>query len=154
MENLISATVEIALDGKPYKLRYRAWAFICYAEKVGGDLLADLTAVGRQLQQPPDENGVVPISRVMGKLRDVLWAGLTDAHPELTRDQLARMFGVSDLNSLTPAIAQAIGLAMPRQDPARPTLPVIALPAISNGSSDSGQSSETVAVSVPANLPH
>lgn len=117
MENggVLSASVPIELDGRELQLRYRAYAFIRYAEVCGGDLMNDLTAMGTKIQ--PDENGKVNLSELWGIVRDIFWAGLVDAQPDLSRDEVSRMFGLADLmGSVVPAITQAIQKTMPAME--------------------------------------
>jgi hypothetical protein len=123
-ENIISASAEVTLDGKAYVLRYRAYAFIFYAEKTGGDLLADLRDVATglsSLQSAATGGGALSIGPVFAKIRDILWAGLADAQPDLQRDQVARLFGFSDLNELAPLMMAALNLSLPQTVPDRPT---------------------------------
>src|SRR3954470_10315113 len=153
-ENLLSASAEVTLDGKVYVLRYRAYAFIVYAEQCGGDLLFDLRDVAAKLtamQAAVADGGAMGIGPIMAHLRDLLWAGLADVQPELKRDQVSRLFGFADLNKLTPVIIAALNLALPQATPAengRPIGPALILSdSESSDGAGSGQSSATGAAS-------
>jgi len=118
--SLISAAVPISLDGQEYKLRYPALAFIEYAEQTGHDLLADIREIGPALQSMPAAQGA-GLGAIFGKVRDLLWAGLLDAHPEIRREEVARIFTLGDLNRIALAIVEALRLTLPEQTERRPT---------------------------------
>ena len=101
-----------------YELRYHAYAFIQYADAVGGDLLHDLRTLGESLRgfeaaQHDADAPPVALAPLLLKIRDALWAGLIEAHPDVTRDDVARMFGFSDLNAIAPVMMQAITRTLP-----------------------------------------
>jgi hypothetical protein len=148
-ENILPASVPVTLDDQVYTLRYRAYAFIFYAEHCGGDLLADLRDVAEAMQKAQETQGA-GIGTAFGKLRDMLWAGLVDAQPEITRDQVARMFGFSDLQNLMPVMSQALYKGLPQAEPpaaARPMQPEPGHDLESSNGRVSGQPSEILAVS-------
>lgn len=110
-ENLVSAAVTVTLDGRELVLRYKALAFIRYAEETEGDLLADirdLGALGEGIK-----TGGAGAGKLFGKVRDVLWAGLLHVQPDVTRDEAARLFGLDDLPALMPAIVKALTGTLP-----------------------------------------
>jgi hypothetical protein len=123
--NLLDATVPITLDGREFQLRYRALAFIAYAEALKRDLLQDIgeigkefTAIGRMAVSAQAEGGeaeIVPVNLAPAfmRIRDLLWAGLIDVQPEMTRDAVARLFGFSDLNEVATTIMAAMRLTLP-----------------------------------------
>ena len=124
-ENLVNPSVTVQLDGSDYVLRYRAMAFIRYAEECGGDLLHDirgssaaLAEYGR-LMQAGDFAALAPI---LAKVRDILWAGMIDAQPDTERLPLARLFGLSDFPVLVPIIVQAVMASLPKgaENPQKP----------------------------------
>lgn len=125
-ENLVNPSVTVTLDGQDYVLRYRAMAFIQYAAECGGDLLHDIRTMGGaladygRLQQAGDFAALAPI---LIKLRDVLWAGLIDAQPEVDRIQVGRMFGMNDFPALMPQITRAVMAGLPATGSADPTKP-------------------------------
>jgi hypothetical protein len=146
-DNILPASVPVTLDGEAYVLRYRAYAFIFYAEHCGGDLLADLRDVAERMKNNQDGAGM---AGAFGKLRDLLWCGLVDAHPEITRDQAARLFGLGDLPVLLPIMTRALQMGLPEtaEVNGRPILPELPrLDSESNNGGDSGQVCEAVAVS-------
>lgn len=114
--SLVHAAVPISLDGRQFVLRYRALAFIRYAEETGGDLLADIRTLGEigQAMQAagPQATGA---GGMFGKLRDIVWAGLLDQQPETTRDEAARLFGLEDLPALMAAISAALRGTLPAE---------------------------------------
>ena len=121
--SLVHAAVPISLDGRQFVLRYRALAFIRYAEETGGDLLADIRNLG-EIGEAIQAGGQAPSAGggMFGKLRDIVWAGLLDQQPETTRDETARLFGLEDLPELMPAIAAALRGTLPEGTAtARPT---------------------------------
>jgi hypothetical protein len=129
---VLQSSVPITLDGNEYVLRYRAFAFIAYAERTGGDLLSDMQAMGRRLTRPAqiaDGDGgadaPAPVSLELGvtfkTLCDVLWVGLLDAQPDITRDQAQRMFGFEDFRMVAETITRAISSVMPSRVAERPT---------------------------------
>jgi hypothetical protein len=125
-DNILSASVPISLDGQEYELRYHAYAFIEYADKCGGDLLHDLRQLGeglRGLNAGQETDSPVALAPLLVKVRDLLWAGLIEAHPELTRADVGRLFGFADLGALAPVIMQALTRTLPEasKTPARPT---------------------------------
>src|SRR5262245_11874011 len=92
--SISSAAVAVTLDGREYSLRFSALAFIRYAEVLERDLLADIRELGRLVQ---GEDGLIANSgQLFLRLRDVLWAGLLDQQPDMTRDDVARLFGLAD----------------------------------------------------------
>jgi hypothetical protein len=148
-DNILPASVPVTLDGEAYVLRYRAYAFIFYAEHCGGDLLADLRDVAERMKNNEDGAGM---TGAFAKLRDLLWCGLVDAQPAITRDQAARLFGLGDLPALLPIMTRALRMGMPETaEPAvagRPILPEpLRLDSVSSNGGDSGQVSEAIAVS-------
>jgi hypothetical protein len=153
-ENILPASTEITLDGQAYILRYRAYAFIFYAEKTGRDLLADLReAAGEllQLQAAAAGDGKLSLGPVFAKIRDILWAGLADAHPEIQRDQVARLFGVSDLQTVAPLMMAAINQSLPAA-PANPpeAAPIVNhQPSVPTDGPGSGPSAGTAAELAP-----
>ena len=157
MENLVNPSTPIKLDGQDFILRYRAIAFIHYASECKGDLLHDIRRMGAALQ---DYGRVLAagecaaLAPILETMSDVLWAGLIDAQPALTRDDVTRMFGLVDFPELMPVITRAVTIALPSAGsaaPARPTKPArVRSSALSSGK-DSGQSAETLAESVPTN---
>lgn len=147
-DNILPASVPVTLDGEAYVLRYRAYAFIFYAEHCGGDLLADLRDVAERMKNNEDGAGM---TGAFAKLRDLLWCGLVDAHPEITRDQTARLFGLGDLPALLPLMTQALRMGMPETAAAVAARPILPEPprldSESSNGGDSGQVSEAIAVS-------
>lgn len=110
-ENLVNAAVTVTLDGRELVLRYKALAFIRYAEETEGDLLADirdLGALGEGMKA-----GGAGAGKLFAKVRDVLWAGLLHQQPDVTRDEAARLFGLDDLPALMPAIVKALTGTLP-----------------------------------------
>lgn len=116
-DNILSASVPISLDGRELVLRYRAYAFIRYSEATGGDLLHDLRQFAFDRKPDGEESGeqAAALSKPLpwAKLRDIVWAGLIDAQPEITRDEVARMFGISELRAIVPAIVEALQKTAP-----------------------------------------
>lgn len=145
-DNILPASVPVTLDGEAYVLRYRAYAFIFYSEHCGGDLLADLRDVAERMKNNEDGAGM---TGAFTKLRDLLWCGLVDAQPAITRDQAARMFGLGDLPVLLPIMTAALRMGMPETAvDGRPILPEPPrLDSVSSNGGDSGQVSEAIAVS-------
>jgi hypothetical protein len=123
MSAILSASVPITLDGREYTLRYRAHAFILYAEQCGGDLLVDVRRMGEALMAAGAAEGA-GVAAICRTVRDVLWAGLAEAQPEIRRDEVGRLFGVADLAAIMPAVAAAIQKTMPETP--RPPAAVIA----------------------------
>jgi len=115
--NIINASAPVTLMGKQYHLRYLAHAFITYAEECKSDLLRDI----RQFEGMQINSDTFDSAKLFSKTRDVLWAGLIDEQPELTRAQVARLFGFGDLMAVMQAVTEAIWLTVPKAD--RPTLP-------------------------------
>lgn len=119
MSAILSASVPITLDGREYVLRYRAHAFIVYAEVSGRDLLMDIRKMGAGLTNAGAAEGA-GLALVCGMLRDVLWAGLVDAQPDIQCEDVGRMFGLADLGTIMPAVTAALQKTMP-EAPERPT---------------------------------
>lgn len=151
MENggILSASAPIELDGRELQLRYRAFAFIRYAEECGGDLLREISTLGEQLQALAAPGASMGNSWV--KLRDILWAGLIDAQPDITREDVSRMFGLSDLAVIAPAITQAIQRTMPQTPEEKPARPTKARRAITDSGRVSGPIIEHETASPPPN---
>jgi len=157
MENLVNPSVAIKLDGQDFILRYRAMAFMHYASECKGDLLHDIRRMGGSLQEygrmlaAGEYAALAPILETMS---DVLWAGLIDAQPQLTREDITRMFGLVDFPELLPVITRAVTLALPAAGSVavRPIKPATKgrNSRLSNGG-DSGQSAETQPESVLPN---
>jgi hypothetical protein len=116
MGAILSASVPITLDGREYVLRYRAHAFITYAETCGGDLIFEIRTLGTRLAGAGAAEGA-GLGQICVTLRDVLWAGLVDAQPDIRREEVGRMFGLADLAAITPAITAALQKTMPEADP-------------------------------------
>jgi hypothetical protein len=155
-ENVVDASVEIRLDGKDFILRYRALAFIEYAANCDGDLLNDVRALGSQLAGIEElaKSGDAKFGPLFGKVRDILWAGLVDAQPKLTRADVARLFGLRDFQPTVQKIMEALMGGLPEASEVRPTRPA----PINRGRSSrlangvaSGQPSATPAASDTAN---
>jgi hypothetical protein len=156
-ENLVKPSVQIKLDGQDFILRYRAMAFIHYASECKGDLLHDIRRMGAALQDYGRllaAGEYAALAPILSTMSDVLWAGLIDAQPALTRDDITRMFGLVDFPELMPVITQAVTIALPSagSGAVRPTKPATKgrNSALSSGK-DSGQSAETQAESVLPN---
>jgi hypothetical protein len=114
-QSLLTQTdVELTLDGRVLKLRYRAYAFIRYAEETGGDLLAELKDTGTLAEAAARGEGRQS-TQLFIKTRDFLWAGLIDENPKLTRDEVAHMFGVGDLVPIMSAVSDALRRTMPTE---------------------------------------
>lgn len=115
-ENLVNTAVQVKLDGQDFILRYRALAFIRYAEECKGDLLHDTRKMGEALQEYSklvaggDFQALAPI---LITLRDILWAGLVDAQPMIGRTEVASMFGLNDFPVLMPLITDAMMRGLP-----------------------------------------
>jgi hypothetical protein len=152
-ESILSAAVPIMLDGRPYELRYHAHAFIRYAEECGGDLLRDLRSLGEGFKEMRDDSAV-SLAPLLVKVRDLLWAGLIEAHPDVKREDVARMFGFNDMNTLAPAMMQALTRTLPEapKTPDRPIEATIRRDLRPNGGLDSGPSSAIAAASAPENF--
>lgn len=120
--NILSASVKLALDGKEYTLSYRAHAFIVYAEVCKSDLLQDIRGFGEHLKALGGAGEGLNAAELFGRLRDLLWAGMLHAHPEILREQVGHLFGFQDLGAILAAITQAIQLTNPAPA-ARPILP-------------------------------
>ena len=117
-ENLVKTDVPVRLDGVDYILRYRALAFIKYADECKGDLLHDIRRIGGALTEysklaSADDDGpaagagsIAMLAPILDTIRDVLWAGLIDAQPMIERDEVSRMFGLNDFPALVPVITQ------------------------------------------------
>lgn len=145
-DSILSASVPVTLDGRSYEVRYHAHAFIRYAEECGGDLLRDLRSLGEGFQAMREES-VIALAPLLVKVRDLLWAGLIEAHADLKRDDVARMFGFTDLQTLAPAMMQALTRTLP-EAPATPARPTEGpSPLRPNGGLVSGPSSAIVAAS-------
>ena len=147
-DNIVSASVPVTLDGRDLILRYRAHAFIQYAEHCGGDLLLDIREMGERLAKDP-----ATLGQFCGRLVNVLWAGLNDVQPEIRREDIGRMFCPADFGVLLPAIMRALQLSLPEQPPAnaRPTKAVKHRVSPPTGGPDSGPVSETATESLPVN---
>ena len=113
-DNILDPAVTVRLGGHEYTMRYRAYAFIAYAEVLDRDLLADIREIGRSFRESGEEGG---IGKVFVRVRDVLWAGLIDDQPDLKREDVGRMFNLRDLNEITPAILGALRLSLPETAP-------------------------------------
>jgi hypothetical protein len=149
MSGVLKASVPINLDGQDYVLRYRALAFIRYAEEVKGDLLEDLAKIGAQMTNAglamQTGTGGAGLGVPLGIVVNVLWAGLVDAQPMLKRDDVARMVDFRSLTVVVPAITQAIQLTMPETQPDRPIGTRAELPLVRVNGLESGPASETPA---------
>lgn len=123
-DTVLNASVPVTLDGRDYVLRYRAWAFITYLEATGRDLMTDVQEMGAMITAGQSDAGQadaapplasVPIGKVFGRLRDILWAGLTDAQPDIKRDDVSRMLDLRQLPVVTEAVMGALRLTLPEQ---------------------------------------
>jgi hypothetical protein len=110
-ENLVNAAVTVTLDGRELVLRYKALAFIRYAEETESDLLADIREIGALGQGI--QSGGAGAGKLFAKVRDILWAGLLHEQPDTTRDEAARLFGLDDMPVLMPAIVSALRGSLP-----------------------------------------
>jgi hypothetical protein len=121
MNNLVNAAATVTLDGRTLTIRYRALAFIRYAEETDSDLLADIREIGALGQGI--QSGGAGAGKLFAKVRDILWAGLLHEQPEFTRDETARLFGLDDMPTLMPAIVSALRGSLPEaaDNGARPT---------------------------------
>jgi hypothetical protein len=153
MESLVNAAATVMLDGRQLVIRYRALAFIRYAEETESDLLADIREIGALGQGI--QSGGAGAGKLFAKVRDILWAGLLHEHPETTRDDAARLFGLDDMPKLMPAIVQALRGSLPEapaDEKPRPTKAPRARGGHSGGGLNSGLSSESAQVSAQPNL--
>jgi hypothetical protein len=155
MSGVLKASVPINLDGQDYVLRYRALAFIRYAEECKGDLLEDLGKIGAQMTSAglamQTGTGGAGLGVPLGIVVNVLWAGLVDAQPMLKREDVARMVDFRALEVVVPAITQAIQLTMPETKHDRPIETRAELPLARVNGLESGPASETQAESQPTN---
>lgn len=154
-ENIVDPSVEVCLDGQNFILRYRALAFIEYAAKCNSDLLNDVRGLGAsltQIQELAKTGDIAKLGPMFAKVRDILWAGLVDAQPSLTRDDVSRLFSFRDFQPLMTQISAAIVAGLPE---VRPTKPAPSPRRRSSGAlpngGDSGQSTETPAESPTPN---
>jgi hypothetical protein len=132
-ENLVNTAVPVTLDGQDYILRYRALAFIKYADECKGDLLHDIRRIGGALAEygklaaagddGPAAGSIATLAPILVTIRDVLWAGLIDAQPMIQREEVGSMFGLNDFPVLVPVITNAVMRGLPTADPVRPTKP-------------------------------
>lgn len=154
-ENLVNTAVPIRLDGVDYILRYRALAFIRYADECKGDLLHDIRRIGGALTEygklaaADDDAGgaggsLATLAPILVTIRDVLWAGLVDAQPIIGREDVGRMFGLNDFPTLVPVITDAVTRGLPTVEQVRPTKPA-AKPAPVRSRLNSGADSPHVA---------
>lgn len=165
--NILSASVPIKLDGQDFVLRYRALAFMRYAEECKADLLNDYRRIGIELEESTkgisgkeknaadDQAAAVSmmddIAKKFPKVRDVLWAGLIDAQPMLKRDDVARFIDFRNLKDVMLAIGEAIKLTMPEIETSHPPQPrPNPKKSRSAGGPNSGLSLDTPAESQPA----
>jgi len=157
MENIVNPSVQITLDGQDFILRYRAIAFIHYASECKGDLLHDIRRMGAALSDygrllaAGEYAALAPILETMS---DVLWAGLIDAQPALTREDITRMFGLVDFPNLMPTITRAVTIALPLAGsaaPANPPKPAKGRRLALNSGADSGHDVAMQAESAPTN---
>jgi hypothetical protein len=111
MNNLVNAAATVVLDGRTLTIRYRALAFIRYAEETDSDLLADIREIGALGQGI--QSGGAGAGKLFAKVRDILWAGLLHEQPDTTRDEAARLFGLDDMPTLMPAILSALRGSLP-----------------------------------------
>lgn len=123
---ILSASVPITLDGREYLLRYRAHAFIQYADACGGDLLVELRKIGESLIAAGQAEGA-GLAGACATIRDVLWAGLIDAQPDIRREDVGRLFGFTDVQVIVTAIGEAIRKTMPEAPPAGAAHPIKAV---------------------------
>lgn len=150
-ENLVNPSVPLKLDGQDFILRYRAIAFIQYAAECQGDLLHDIRRMGAGLQEYGKllaAGQFAQLAPILETMRDVLWAGLVDAQPTLAREDIARMFGLTDFPALMPVITQAVTAALPAAGSvaaARPTKPAKGRGSRLSNGADSGHVAETQA---------
>lgn len=157
--NILNASVPVTLDGAEFTLRYRALAFIRYAEECKSDLLNDIRRIGKEhgkMQQafddPEAETTGPGVAGLLSKLRDMLWAGLIDAHPNIKRDDVARMIDFRNLGAIFTAITEGIKRTTPEIDATSPPAPrVNHLPSLPAAGPDSGAISETTPESQPPN---
>jgi len=160
-ENLVNTAVEVRLDGVDYILKYRALAFIKYADECKGDLLRDIRRIGGALTEygklasagdddGPAAGSIATLAPILVTIRDVLWAGLVDAQPMIQREEVGSMFGLNDFPVLVPVITDAVMRGLPTPDPVRPTKPARAAGRSSrlNNGADSGLVAGTQAASV------
>src|SRR5262245_39056277 len=157
-ENILPASHPITLDGKQYTLRYRAWAFIKYAEECRGDLITDFRLIGSKVQKgalnaisdSEEDSSVSVLATALIKLRDVLWAGLIEAHPTIKRDEVAKLIDFRGLNDVLGAVAAAMRLTLPDTEVDRPIEPRVEIvTSLSADGRNSGASSETLPESPP-----
>lgn len=172
-DTVFHSSVPIRLDGREWVLRYRAFAYIAYAEQTGRDLLLDMQAMGRHLSgleslqlmgaaiaggggTAEPTAAAPPLASAFKIMGDVLWAGLVDAQPEVTRDAVQRMFGLQDFHIIAETITRAINTGMPQDAAARPidAAPMVSepQPTLSINGVPSPPISEPPAVSVPPNF--
>jgi hypothetical protein len=162
-ENLVKTDVPVRLDGVDYILRYRALAFIRYADECKGDLLHDIRRIGGALQEygksasAGDDAGgaggsLATLAPILVTIRDVLWAGLVDAQPMIQREEVGSMFGLNDFPVLVPVITDAVTRGLPTADPVRPTKPAAKPAPARNSRLSNGADSPHVAGTQAASL--
>jgi hypothetical protein len=116
-DSLFKSSYPITLDGNEYSLRYRAFAYITYLEQTGGDLLREFEEVGKAMREGHGNSG-----RFFKYVCDALWVGMLEAHPEIKREDIPRMFGFQELKS----VLETLGVALTGNLPApRPTMPIV-----------------------------
>lgn len=164
-QTLVNAAIELTLDGRSYTLRYRAFAFIQYRQRLKRDLILDLSnlipkAERLSKMQLGEGGGLAEdsgLGDVFETLADILWVGLLDAHNDVSLADVQRSIGMADVQPICTAIMAAIVPSLPDRrgkagaeaagDTANPT----GASSTSNGSSINGASSEPVAESSSQN---
>ena len=152
---ILQSSVPIRIDGQDLILRYRALAFIRYAEECKSDLFGDLSKVMSQLST---EGQAILAGQVgagfgahLATLVNILWAGLVDAQPMLKRDDIARMVDFRNLPETMSGITEAIKLTMPETKQDRPIEARAELLSVRVNGLESGPASEIPAESQPMN---
>jgi len=102
MSNPTRGSVTFEADGKTYTLHYSTNA-LCELESLAGESVMRIAA------QMADSDGVR-----LGMVRNLIWAGLRDHHPEVTVEDAGRIMDALGLDKAGSLVAEAFILAFPQ----------------------------------------
>jgi hypothetical protein len=127
--NVVSAAVEITLDGRTLELRFRTYAFREYRRRLKRDLIGDIADLIPKCEMFTStrlgdfagrgESGATDtgIDEVLGRLCEIVWVAALDAQPDVKLEEIERLIGLQNIQTVTTKLITALVPGLPEPQP-------------------------------------